>query len=548
MAASARTDLSPSVGLLITIVAIVATAAAALTAHSTLAIAQAEPAAFTCFLLLTIALQLFSIEGFGGGTIGVSGIGMLATGFVLGPGAAVAVGLASGVVNLAVRRGVLHRAIFDAGQWALAAGAGALVYHLVTLLDDGVAGRLAGAGAAGIAYSAINNTLLCLAIGLSTETPPTAVWRERFRWARVHYLSFGPLALGCALAYEQIGVVGLIAFALPPGLVLFSVRQYLDRTRAAVEEVRAANAELAARNEDLHELFEFAGGLAARAHDQEALVRYAERTLSRLRGAQARLTVGEVAGGERLYAGGTYVGALLADGPAEGDHARWDRLRETLLPQLATALESSTLVQQLRDTHREVIAALSRSMEAKDYYTGGHTERVAEVAVAIGRRLGFSGADLDAIEIGALLHDIGKIGIPERILHKQAPLDEEEWRVMKEHPVISDRILSEVKLHPIVRQIARWSHERIDGTGYPDGLAGDDIPLPARIALVADAFDALTSDRPYRRGRHPRAAIDELRAGVGTQFCPRVIEALERVYAEEPELLGDRGLRAVAVA
>jgi putative nucleotidyltransferase with HDIG domain len=184
-------------------------------------------------------------------------------------------------------------------------------------------------------------------------------------------------------------------------------------------------------------------------------------------------------------------------------------------------------------------------MEAKDGYTGGHTVRVAQLAVALARRLGYWGDDLDAIEVGALLHDIGKIGVPEGILHKPARLDDEEWKVMKRHPLISEYILSGVDLSPIVLQIARSSHERIDGQGYPDGLTGEAIPLPARIVLVADAFDALTSDRPYRTRRHPFAALEELRAHAGTQFCPVVINALERVAREDPEILGI-GLAAVA--
>ena len=184
-------------------------------------------------------------------------------------------------------------------------------------------------------------------------------------------------------------------------------------------------------------------------------------------------------------------------------------------------------------------------MEAKDYYTGGHTERVAEVAVALAERLGYSGVELDAIQIGALLHDIGKIGIPEQILHKPGPLDDEEWRVMKEHPLISEYILAEVDLHPIVLKVARSSHERMDGKGYPDGLPGDQIPLPARIVLVADAFDALTSDRPYRSARTVAAAMEEVRAHTGTQFCPHVVEALEALYREQPQLLGGVVLRAV---
>src|SRR5919205_1200546 len=185
----------------------------------------------------------------------------------------------------------------------------------------------------------------------------------------------------------------------------------------------------------------------------------------------------------------------------------------------------------------DTIAALSRSMDAKDAYTGGHTERVAALAVGLARHLGFSGEELEAIEIGALLHDVGKIGIPEQILRKQAPLDEREWEVIRTHPVISDYILSELDLHPFVRQCARSSHERMDGAGYPDGLAGEDIPLPARIVLVADAFDALTTVRPYRAARPPLAALAEIRANAGTQFCEDVVVALEKVWRTKPELL-----------
>jgi hypothetical protein len=206
------------------------------------------------------------------------------------------------------------------------------------------------------------------------------------------------------------------------------------------------------------------------------------------------------------------------------------------------------LAAEVRKTHRDLIAALSRSMEAKDIYTGGHVERVAEISVALGRRLGYSGADLDAIEIGALLHDIGKIGVPERILHKPGPLDDGEWETMRRHPIVSEFILSGIDLHPFVNQIARSGHERIDGNGYPDALAGEDIPLPARIVLVADAFDALTSDRPYRDKRPPHQALAEIRANAGEQFCPRVVQALDKLAREEPQILGTIPVWAVNVA
>jgi putative nucleotidyltransferase with HDIG domain len=276
------------------------------------------------------------------------------------------------------------------------------------------------------------------------------------------------------------------------------------------------------------------------------LVAYAEQWISTLTGAPARIRIGRGSGGIPLTSGGEQVGTLSLIREGHFDETRWERLRDAIIPQLATAIESTELVEKVRRVHLDTIAALSRSMEAKDFYTGGHTERVAAISVALAKRLGYSGADLEAIEVGALLHDVGKIGVPERILHKAGPLDEEEWDVIRQHPIISDYILSGIDLPDIVRQIARFSHERLDGHGYPDGLAGSEIPLPARIVLVADAFDSLTTDRPYRPSRPVPAALEEVRADTGTQFCPTVVAALERLAQEEPELLGADRLTAVA--
>jgi HD-GYP domain-containing protein (c-di-GMP phosphodiesterase class II) len=192
---------------------------------------------------------------------------------------------------------------------------------------------------------------------------------------------------------------------------------------------------------------------------------------------------------------------------------------------------------RLRRAHRDTIAALSRSMEAKDLYTGSHNGRVAAVSVALAECLGYDGDALEAIEIGALLHDIGKIGIPEQILRKEGPLDDEEWATMRTHPLVSDVILAELDLDPIVRECARSSHERIDGHGYPDGLGGEEVPLPARIVFVADALDAITTDRPYRRGRSVVDALAEIEGNAGTQFCPRVVAALREIWQTRPDVL-----------
>jgi putative nucleotidyltransferase with HDIG domain len=450
-----------------------------------------------------------------------------------------------GLLNTIRRGGKLHRAVFDMAQWGLAAGAAAVVYAAFGPERWSTFARFFPATIAGIAFLVVNIGLLCIAMSLSEGTTPIAVWRERFKWITPYYLTSGPLALALVIAYHKVGLTGLVAFALPPAFMMISIRQYLTKTRASVEEVRQANEELRRANEDLHSLFQFAGGLAARAHNRSELVDYAERTLGSMTGGRARVFADAESGDIELNAAGSHVGSLQMVGSSHFDEERWERLRDAVVPQLATALESVSLIEEVHKKHLATIAVLSRSMEAKDDYTGGHTERVSGVAVAVARRLGYSGSDLDAVEVGALLHDIGKIGIPERILHKPGPLDEDEWKVMREHPVISEHILSGIDLSPLVLQIARSSHERMDGMGYPDGLNSEAIPLPARIVLVSDAFDALTSDRPYRRGRSVYAALEEIRAHAGAQFCPRVVAALEDVYREEPHVLGAVHLRAV---
>jgi putative nucleotidyltransferase with HDIG domain len=541
--------------VLISLVASTATAVIALRAVDTWHEISARPWTFLAFCLLTIALQLIQVEIYNRGATSFAGSGLLALGFVFTVGTAMVVAAALGLIVLVARRGRLNRGVFDASQLSLSAGVGALFFHGVGADSWSPAAQLAPALGAGALYMVVNMGLLSLAMSLADGGHAIDIWRERFRWLTPYYLSAGPLALALSVSYERVGITGLLAFTLPPAAMMFSIRQYTSRTHKSVEEVRAANeelltanAQLAERNEDLQALFQFAVGLSALAHDRASLTGYAEQELTRLTGSRAEIVLGGGEDGIALTAGGARIGGLHLAQSSDVETERWSRLRDVILPQLATAIESANLVEQERKLRLETIAALARSMEAKDYYTGGHTERVSEIAVALAKRLGYEGAELDAIEIGALLHDIGKIGIPERILHKPGPLDEEEWKVMKEHPVISEYILQDVDLNPIVLQIARSSHERIDGKGYPDRLPGDQIPLPARIVLVADAFDALTSDRPYRSAGTVSAAMEELRANSGTQFCPIVIEVIEALYREQPQVLGAAALRAVGDA
>src|SRR5947207_3434007 len=273
-------------------------------------------------LALTLVLQLFSVPVYGRGGFGVSAIGILAAAFLLNTGTAMAAAVVAALLQWARRRSELDKAIFDAGNLVIAAGAAGLTFHAL----DG-ASRLLAAAVAGCVYAALNNGLVCLAMSLAEKADWRAVWHERFHWARFYFLLFGPLALVAETAFNLMGVQGLVSFTVPPGVI------------------------------------------------------------------------------------------------------------------------------------------------------------------------------------------------------------------MRTHPLVSDFILAELDLDPIVRECARSSHERMDGHGYPDGLSGENVPLPARIVFVADALDAITTDRPYRRGRSTVDALVEIEANAGTQFCPRVVGALRAIWQARPDIL-----------
>jgi len=188
--------------------------------------------------------------------------------------------------------------------------------------------------------------------------------------------------------------------------------------------------------------------------------------------------------------------------------------------------ENRQLLGRMQRSYLSTITSLARTAEAKDPYTGGHTERVAEIALLLARELGLDESELPAINVGAIIHDIGKVGTPDQILSKPGALTAEEMREIRKHPELASHIVAELELPIVVKQMARSHHERYDGDGYPDGLIGEEIPLAARILAVADALDAMTSDRPYRDAMPLEVACAEIRENTGTQFCPRVAAAL----------------------
>jgi CRP-like cAMP-binding protein len=186
--------------------------------------------------------------------------------------------------------------------------------------------------------------------------------------------------------------------------------------------------------------------------------------------------------------------------------------------------------QELRQAYLDTINALVNTLEARDPYTRGHTERVTLIAKSIAGQMKLPGKELFTIELGALLHDVGKIGVPDAILHKPGPLNREEFFQIQEHPAKGRSILSNIAYLEKAIPCVLHHHERFDGRGYPRRLSGTNIPLPGRIISVADAFDAMTSDRPYRRRMSESQALAELRRHAGRQFDPRVVGALQRVW------------------
>jgi putative nucleotidyltransferase with HDIG domain len=175
------------------------------------------------------------------------------------------------------------------------------------------------------------------------------------------------------------------------------------------------------------------------------------------------------------------------------------------------------------------LAGLVDRLELKEGYAGEHTAAVSSLALAIATELKLSAAERRCVELGALLHDVGKLSIPDRVLTKPGPLNELEWAAMRRHAALGERLLAHILDQADVLAIVRSHHERWDGTGYPDGKHGEDIPLAARIVAVADAFQAMIEARPYRAPRTRRAAVEEIASQSGRQFDPVCVEALRAV-------------------
>src|SRR5919112_620419 len=221
---------------------------------------------------------------------------------------------------------------------------------------------------------------------------------------------------------------------------------------------------------------------------------------------------------------------------------RYENHLEELVEQRTAELDRA--LNSLEGAYRSTLKALTAALETRDSETHGHSERVVSYSLRLGREYGLSSAEMKALEFGSLLHDIGKIGVPDSILRKPAKLTEEEWVRMREHPVHGQKILRGIEFLEGAARVVAQHHERWDGSGYPAGLKGTEIDVNARIFAVADAFDAMTSDRVYRAGRSYDEALAELDAFAGIQFDPTVVEAFRRVPREEWDEIRRRSLAA----
>jgi putative nucleotidyltransferase with HDIG domain len=223
------------------------------------------------------------------------------------------------------------------------------------------------------------------------------------------------------------------------------------------------------------------------------------------------------------------VGAPVAP-PAGDDLAvAYRRLNAAYAQTLRYAEDVRQLYQHMQRAVCQSLLGLANALEAKDAYTRGHSERVGAAGAALARALGLGRAEVETAAQAGLLHDIGKIGVPEAVLAKRGALTEEEWALMRRHPVIGAQIVAPFDFLATAAPIIRHHHERADGSGYPDGLRGEAIPVGACIVAVADVYDALTSDRPYRTALRPEQALEHLSAEAGRTLDARVVAAFLRL-------------------
>lgn len=228
---------------------------------------------------------------------------------------------------------------------------------------------------------------------------------------------------------------------------------------------------------------------------------------------------------------GRLIGVLQAINKRNNLFTDYDaQLLGTISNQVAIAIENAKLYGELKETFYEIVFALADTIEKRDPYTGGHTKRVMDYCIAIANQMGLDKDEIEKLKLSAILHDIGKIGIRDSILLKEDKLSEEEYLAIQNHTIYGAEILKHVKKLEKIIPGVKYHHEKFDGSGYPEKLKKEEIPLIARIIAVADTFDAMTTDRPYRRGLSFEFALKELKNKAGTQFDPQIVDHLIEAF------------------
>ena len=235
-----------------------------------------------------------------------------------------------------------------------------------------------------------------------------------------------------------------------------------------------------------------------------------------------------------LVYGDKPIGLVTAGGRTikQGYSDREIELFSAFGAQASAAIEITRLFQDLQRSYHHTVQALAASMNARDPYTREHSTMVTQYAIDLARALNLSEEEVKVIKFAGILHDIGKVGISDAILRKKGPLTNKEWAIIKEHPLIGEEIIKRIPFLQRERPLIRHHHERMDGKGYPDGLRGEGLSLPEHILIVADAYQAMTSNRPYRRRLSKKDAFKELYSNAGSQFHPMVAEALIRLLRD----------------
>ena len=399
---------------------------------------------------LAVGFSRVRMTIYGETALSIGMVGDFAVAFLFGPAGAAITSPLAAIVFDSGGSGPWYKRAFNIGAFSLVNVATA---SLVWLLMGGELVRsvwLIPIALLAVAfYYLLNISLVTIAVSLSAARPLREVWREKFEWLVPHYIVFGMLGLALAVAYDAIGVFGVLAFVAPPLMMQYSVRQYLTKTEENVEELRKANDELHRANADI------------------------------------------------LH-----------------------------------------MANQLRETYDGTLEALVSALDARDRETKGHSVRVAKYMMEIAYHIGIPSGTDEWVDMqrGALLHDVGKIGVSDSILHKPGPLSDDEWVDMRRHPKIGYDMLKDISFLSGAATIVLAHHERFDGKGYPRGLAADEIPLGARIFVLADTFDAMTSDRPYRSALTSEASRAEIIRCSGTQFDPTCVQAFLLAFDEIVEI------------